>query len=111
ASDDVADDLIKEFHTHTNEFQMKTNSDQIAIESFALAKQNVYGKATPKIPVIHKFVDVSPKECETQAPSSIRHVKVDAEASYDNDVTHDIVRQQLFKAGVRLATILNRIFV
>src|SRR5262249_13406361 len=89
-------------HTHTNEFQMKTNPDQISTESFALAKQEVYGKAKPKVPVIHKFVDVSPKECETQAPSSIRHVKVDAEASYDNDPTLDIIGQQLFKAGVRL---------
>ena len=81
ASEDVADDLIKAFHTRTAEFQMTTNPDEIAIESFGIAKQDVYGKAKPKIPVIHKFVDVSPKECKTQVPHSILQVKVDAETS------------------------------
>jgi hypothetical protein len=110
ASDDVVDEIIKEFRTHTNEFQMKTDPDQIATESFGIAKQNVYAKATPKIPTIHKFVDVSPRECKNEAPRSIQRVRVDGEASYDNDATLQIVRQQLFKAGVRLAAILNRLF-
>ena len=111
ASEDVASDLINEFGTRTNEFQMKTDADQIAAESFELAKDAVYAKAKPKVHIIHKFVDVTPKECANEAPASILHVRVDGDASYDNDATHSVVRLQLFKAGVRLAAILNRIFV
>jgi hypothetical protein len=69
---------------------------------FQIAKDDVYGKAKPNVPVIHKFVDVTPKECANEAPASILHVRVDGDTSYDNDATHSVVRLQLFKAGVRL---------
>jgi hypothetical protein len=85
-----------------------TDADQIAAESFTLAKNEVYPKTKPTaIPIIDHFVDVTPSECGSKAPAEIRAVTVDGPASFDNEATKKIVREQMFKAGVRLATILN----
>ena len=48
--------------------------------------------------------------CATQAPPDILMVTVDGPGSFDNELTKKLVREQLFKAGVRLAAILNAVF-
>jgi len=83
--------------------------DKIAAESFGLAKSQVYGKARPRLPVIPKFVDVQPRNCSTEAPESLRNVKVDGPRSYGTGSMNG-VRMQLYKGGVRLAAMLNSIY-
>jgi predicted Zn-dependent protease with MMP-like domain len=83
--------------------------EQIAAESFRLAKSQVYGKARPRVPLIHTFVEVVPRYCSTQAPENLREVQVDGPRSY-GDSSLDLVRQQLYRAGVRLAAMLNSIY-
>lgn len=88
-----------------------TDSRMIAAESFALAKDEIYAKAKPTaVPVIDHFVDVSPSHCATNAPSEITNASVQGPASFDNAASKKIVRERLFEAGVRLATVLNSIF-
>ncbi len=88
-----------------------TDAAQIATESFTLAKNDIYPKTKPTaIPIIDHFVDLTPSECNAKAPAEIRAATVDGPASFDNDATKKIVREQVFKAGVRLATILNALF-
>jgi hypothetical protein len=85
---------------------------QQAAESFAFAHDNIYPVAKPTaIPIIDHFVDLRPSECSTKAPDEIRHAMVDGPASFKNDATKLIVRRQLYRAGVRLATILNALFM
>ncbi len=83
--------------------------EKIAAESFGLAKSQVYGKARPRLPVIPKFVDVQPRNCATEAPESLRSVKVDGPRSYGAG-SLNVVRMQLYKGGVRLAAMLNAIY-
>jgi hypothetical protein len=83
--------------------------ENIAAESFALAKSQVYGKARPRLPVIPRFIDVQPRNCATDAPESLRSVKVDGPRSYGANSV-DVVRKQLYKGGVRLAAMLNAIY-
>jgi hypothetical protein len=83
--------------------------DQIAGESFQIAKSQVYGKARPRLPVIPKFIDVQPRNCATEAPKSLRDVKVDGPRSYGAGSVN-VVRMQLYKGGVRLAAMLNAIY-
>ncbi|HXM41462.1 MAG TPA: S1/P1 nuclease [Bryobacteraceae bacterium] len=83
--------------------------DRIAAESFGVAKSQVYGKARPKLPVIPRFIDVQPRNCATEAPESLRDVKVDGPRSY-GAASIGIVRAQLYKGGVRLAAMLNAIY-
>jgi nuclease S1 len=83
--------------------------DQIAAESFGLAKSQVYGKARPSLPVIPKFIDVQPRNCATEAPENLRNVRVDGPRSYGAD-SLKVVRIQLYKGGVRLAAMLNAIY-
>jgi hypothetical protein len=61
----------------------------------------------PLVPTIDHFVQVSPQQCATQAPAAIQMASVDGPGSFDNAATKKVVREQLFKAGVRLAEILN----
>jgi len=83
--------------------------EKIAAESFELAKSQVYGKAHPRLPVIPKFIEVQPRNCATEAPQSLRDVKVDGPRSYGVHAV-DVVRMQLYKGGVRLAAMLNAIY-
>jgi hypothetical protein len=83
--------------------------DKIAAESFGVAKSQVYGKARPRLPVIPTFVDVTPRNCATDAPQSLRDVKVDGPRSY-GPATLAVVRAQLYKGGIRLAAMLNAIY-
>jgi hypothetical protein len=83
--------------------------EYIASESFAVAKSQVYGKARPRLPVIDKFIDVQPRNCATEAPESLRDVKVDGPRSYGAGSVN-VVRMQLYKGGVRLAAMLNAIY-
>ncbi len=85
------------------------NIDKIAAESFGLAKSQVYGKARPRLPVIPRFVEVQPRNCATEAPASLREVKVDGPRSYGAKST-GVVRMQLYKGGIRLAAMLNSIY-
>jgi hypothetical protein len=88
-----------------------TDPQQIAAESFALASREIYPKTRPApVPVIEHFVGLTPAECRTKAPPEIRSMVVDGPASFDNAATRRLVREQLFKAGVRLAAVLNGLF-
>jgi len=80
--------------------------ERIAGESFRIAKSQVYGKARPKLPVIPQFIEVQPRNCATEAPASLREVKVNGPRSYGAGAL-DTVRMQLYKGGVRLAVMLN----
>jgi hypothetical protein len=109
--DGSATALITEFQSNVLAGGI-TDPRQIAGESFALAKNETYPKVKPTaIPVIDHFVDVAPSECSTKAPLEIRSVSVNGPASFDNAASKKIVREQLFKAGVRLATVLNTLFM
>jgi S1/P1 Nuclease len=89
-----------------------TDSGQIAGEAFAFAKDNIYPQVKPTaIPVIDHFVDLRPSECGTKAPTEIRTATVNGPLSFSNDATQLIVRRQLYRAGVRLATVLNALFM
>jgi nuclease S1 len=83
--------------------------EKIAAESFDVAKSQVYGKGRPRLPVIPKFIEVQPRNCATEAPESLRSVKVDGPRSYGAKSV-DVVRVQLYKGGVRLAAMLNKIY-
>ena len=83
--------------------------EKIAAESFHLAKSQVYGKARPRLPVIATFVEVQPRYCSTEAPENLRAVHVDGPRSY-GAASLDVVRRQLYRAGVRLAAMLNEIY-
>jgi hypothetical protein len=97
------------FHGKLGRWQDYGSIDAIAAESFGLAKSQVYGKARPRLPVIPKFVDVQPRNCATEAPETLRSVKVDGPRSYGVGSV-DVVRKQLYKGGVRLAAMLNAIY-
>jgi hypothetical protein len=89
-----------------------TDTGQIAAESFAFAHDSIYPVVKPSaIPIIDHFVDLRPSECSTKAPLEIRNVTVDGPLSFSNDATKLIVRRQLYRAGVRLATVLNAMFM
>ncbi len=97
------------FHGKMARWQDYGSIDRIATESFDLAKSQVYGKARPPLPVIPKFIDVQPRNCATDAPESLRAVKVDGPHSYGGG-SLNVVRMQLYKGGVRLAAMLNAIY-
>jgi hypothetical protein len=83
--------------------------DNIATESFGISKTQVYGKARPRLPVIPEFIEVQPRNCATEAPESLRSVKVDGPRSY-GAASLNVVRRQLYKGGIRLAAMLNAIY-
>jgi hypothetical protein len=104
---DTASAIIQSLNSHRAEFQAMLDPNQIAAESFGLAGTEVYRKAKPAIPVINKFIDISPSQCKALAPPELNAITVDAKGSYNNQETLDVVRQQLYKGGVRLAALLN----
>jgi hypothetical protein len=107
-SDDPAGDIIGQFtQQQKSTFQSQVDPIQIAIESFQIARTNVYPRAVPAVPVIPQFFDARPGKCETTAPAAINGITIDARKSFQNPESLVIIRQQLFKAGVRLAAILN----
>ena len=97
------------FHAKLHHWQDYGSIEKIAAESFGLAKTQVYGKARPRLPVIPTFVEVQPRNCATEAPQSLRDVKVDGPRSYGAG-SLNVVRMQLYKGGVRLAAMLNAIY-
>lgn len=89
-----------------------TDVSQIADEGFKIAKDNIYAAVAPTpIPIIDHFVDLRPAECGAKAPPQIQSVIVNGPLSFSNDPTKLIVRKQLYRAGVRLATVLNALFM
>jgi hypothetical protein len=89
-----------------------TDASQIADEGFVIAKNNIYAAIEPTpVPIIDHFVDLRPAECGVKAPAEIRGVMVNGPLSFSNDPTRLIVRRQLYRAGVRLATVLNALFM
>jgi hypothetical protein len=85
------------------------NIGRVAAESFGVARSQVYGKARPRLPVIPQFIELQPRNCATEAPESLRSVKVDGPRSYGAKSV-DVVRVQLYKGDVRLAAMLNAIY-
>jgi len=105
-----ASSIITEFRAEQASVAAVTHPSLIAVESFRRAKIDVYGKARPAVPIIDHFVRVSPSSCSQDAPPEILAITVDGRASFDNAATKRLVREQLFKAGTRLAAILNTVF-
>jgi len=106
-----AKSLIIEFQGEMASVMTQTNADELAGESFGVAKAEVYAKARPvAVPVIDHFVDLTPSECATKAPAVIRALHVDGPGSFNNAATLALVRERIFMAGVRLAAILENIF-
>jgi hypothetical protein len=83
--------------------------ENIAAESWGLAKSKVYGKTKPRVPVIDTFIEVQPSHCDTEAPARLRQIKVDGPHSF-GEASLKVVRGQLYKGGVRLAAMLNAIY-
>jgi hypothetical protein len=109
--DGTANALLNEFQSNVLAAGV-VDPQQIAAESFALAKDEIYPEIKPAaIPIIDHFVDVTPSECSVKAPAEIRSASVDGPASFNNATNTLVVREQLFKAGVRLATVLNSLFM
>jgi nuclease S1 len=106
---DVIAGMEKRFHKKLRRWQNYGSIEKIAAESFRLAKSQVYGKARPRIPVVPRFIEVQPRYCATEAPESVRRVVVDGPRSY-GPATLDVVRMQLYRAGVRLAAMLNQVY-
>jgi hypothetical protein len=102
--------ILAEFSSEETAVAAVTDVATIAGEAFAVAKAKVYAKATPTVPTIDHFVAVSSRECPTDAPPEILAVKVNGPTSFENEETRKLLREQLFKGGVRLAAILNQIF-
>jgi len=97
------------FRGKMQHWQEYGSMDKIAADSFGVAKSQVYGKARPRLPVIPTFIEVQPRNCATEAPESLREVKVDGPRSYGANSVN-VVRMQLYKGGVRLAAMLNAIY-
>jgi len=97
------------FHGKMRRWQDYGSIENIAAESWHIAKSQVYGKARPRLPVIDRFIEVQPRSCATEAPASLRQVKVNGPKSY-GEASVDVVRKQLYKGGVRLAAMLNGIY-
>jgi hypothetical protein len=97
------------FRGKMRRWQDYNSVENIAAESFTIAKTQVYGKARPRLPVIGKFIEVQPRNCATEAPESLRSVMVDGPRSY-GEASVNVVRIQLYKGGVRLAAMLNGIY-
>jgi hypothetical protein len=106
---DTAAEIDQALNGKLATFQALTDPDKMAAESFGIAQTVAYGKATPAIPVIDHFVDLSPSQCKTKAPPEIIAITVDSNASFNNQPTLDQVREQLYKGGVRLAAVLNKL--
>jgi hypothetical protein len=106
---DLMAGMEKRFRHQTQHWQNYDSIENIAGESFKLAKSQVYGKAKPRVPIVPMFVEVQPRLCGTQAPESIRVIQVDGPRSYGN-ASLDVVREQLYRAGVRLAAMLNQVY-
>ena len=107
---DPAGAIITQFKAEQASAEGETNAKAIAGESFELAKTRIYPNITPKpAPVIPTFIDVSPRECSTEAPAEIRALVVKGPGTFRDATSLRIVRRQLFRAGVRLAAILNEL--
>jgi hypothetical protein len=104
---DTATAIIQLLNGQRAQLQALLDPNQIAAESFGLARTAAYGQAKPPIPVINGFIEFSPSMCKIKAPPQINAITVDAKGSYDNQPTLDLIRQQLYKGGVRLAALLN----
>src|SRR5262245_45611977 len=102
--------ILSEFSSEETAVAAVTDVAAMAGESFAVAKAKVYAKATPTVPTIDHFVQVSSRECPTDAPSEILAVRVNGPTSFGNEDTTKLLPEQLFKGGLRLAAILNEIF-
>jgi nuclease S1 len=106
----TASALLAEFSSDTTSAQMVDPHTMVS-ESFALAKDQIYARTKPTtVPVIDHFVEFPPNQCSTLAPAAIRSISVNGPTSFNNAASKKIVRSQLFKAGVRLAAILDSIF-
>jgi hypothetical protein len=81
--------ILNEFQIEEATVRALTDADQMADESFGLAKSSVYAKTMPLVPTIDHFVQVSPQQCATQAPAAIQMANVDGPGSFDNDVNEE----------------------
>ncbi len=101
----LAADLEKDIAQLSPEVQKRISTSAINAwvwESHELAIQDVYGKLhIPTEPVIF------PKNCD-EAPADITNLKPQVDMLYI-DTMKPVVREQLTKAGLRLAAVLNQL--
>jgi hypothetical protein len=105
----VASDLDQSFRRRIRDWQRdSTNVDKWAWESYRLAARNVYGKLPVRIPV---EAPQAIKSCADDNHVSARNLKLNEriEEPYQN-MAAPIVRQQIAKAGARLAMLLNQVW-
>jgi nuclease S1 len=107
---DPTRDILTEFQSEAATAAMETDPRAIATDSFNLAKTEVYARTKPvAAPIESVFVDLRPDECSTRAPADILALDVDAPASYNNVAARKLVRERLFKAGIRLRAVLQQL--
>ncbi len=107
--DQVAADLDQTFRGKISRWQKSSaNVDTWAWESYQLASKNVYGKLPVRIPVEAPQLV---KSCADDNHVSARNLKLNEkiEDPYQN-IAAPIVRQQVAKAGARLAMLLNQLW-
>jgi hypothetical protein len=107
--DQVAADLDQSFGRKIARWQKdSSNIDAWAWESYKLAVKDVYGKMPVRIPA---ETPREVKSCADDDHVSTRNLKLNErlEEPYQ-DMAAPIVRQQLAKAGARLAILLNQVW-
>jgi hypothetical protein len=108
-SEQVASDLIQSFGSKIDRWKRSSaDVNGWAWESYQLARKKTYGKLPVRIPV---EAPQPIKSCADDNHISARMLKLNEhlEQRYQ-DVATPIVRQQLAKAGVRLALLLNQLW-
>ena len=107
--DQVALDLDQSFRKKMSGWQKgQANIDAWAWESYKLAAKNAYGKLPVRIPV---ETPQAVKSCADDDHVAARNLKLieHLEEPYQ-DMAAPIVRQQIAKAGARLALLLNQLW-
>jgi len=100
--EETANTINEQFQDEPDSFSWDAgNAADIARESSALAEKQIY--AALKIPRQACVVEL--KSCD-DAPAAVRKLDVALDSSYVEGAT-DVARLQLFKAGMRLANLLN----
>ena len=105
AGTDPVAGILADHQTDHDQVARNLDPERIAADSFALAAR-IY--ETAGIPTIPKFASFATSRCQQEAPPEILNARVDARV-FEKD-SDQLIRSQLYKAGTRLAEILNRIF-
>lgn len=105
----LARSLNRRFASKRAAFAAMTDFEDMALESRGVAFESAYGPLLSWLPAPEPRPFLKVTSCTQAAEFDKLDPPVDLTAVYD-DGTLDIVRQQLAKAGYRLANLLNTIF-